>query len=138
MKSVYPGDPCVISGVYEASIILKEDIRPERYNSGSFTVGAPLFGVDVCRFALISGFVSKSLHKFLKDVPIIQAGDEYEIRPGVTVKVHESFVDPRVVDTGQEEESKWITIHRQFTKSFPESVEEFERIMKRHFTIDED
>ena len=82
-----------------------------------------LNGLEICKLGLLTGDLSKIDHHvldYLGRVGPINPGDIIPIRNGITVKVHESFVDPRNTKPG-----KWMVLFMKWSKSFPHSFENF-------------
>jgi hypothetical protein len=81
----------------------------------------------VAQIGLLGGWdgVDDRCANMLKEIPLIKPGNVIDVYPGLTIRVHESYVDPR------EKEPYWNEnalrgLHKRWRADYPD-FEEFEK-----------
>jgi hypothetical protein len=89
----------------------------------------PLTLKQVCHIGLLGKYedMDERSFEFYEEIPEIKPGDIIPVCEGVTIRVHESFVDPRNDKT----DIAVKRFHREWRRAFPKDVETFKKEVKR-------
>jgi hypothetical protein len=79
----------------------------------------------VCKIGLLGGLegVDDHLIDILDEIPYIKPGDVIEVYPGLTIRVHESYVDPR-----DHEDAQLKRVYKRWRVSYP-TFEDFKKVV---------
>lgn len=127
-------NPCQHTGVIELKGEEEEEPGPKEWNNirGLVQITASMSGLAICRFALIAeqpvDQIDSHVTRYLDRVGPITPGEVYTIRTGITVRVHDGFVDPRTL---VKKPTLMEQLYKRWRKSFPQDFETFMRELKQ-------